>query len=65
MQSGQFVKCDNRGMSSSIFASLALVLLYALKAVSQSIYLSYLLVRTRAVIGQFSGAYSPARPAKI
>ena len=27
--------------------------------------LSYLLVSTRAVIGQFSGPYSPVRPAKI
>ena len=27
--------------------------------------LLYLLVSTRAVIGQFSGPYSPVRPAKI
>ena len=27
--------------------------------------LLYLLVSTRAVIGQFSGSYSPVRPAKI
>ena len=30
-----------------------------------NIYLLYLLVSTRAVIGQFSGPYSPVRPAKI
>ena len=28
-------------------------------------FLLYLLVSTRAVIGQFSGPYSPVRPAKI
>ena len=28
-------------------------------------YLLYLLVSMRAVIGQFSGPYSPVRPAKI
>ena len=34
---------------------------------TQSYYqnLLYLLVSTRAVIGQFSGPYSPVRPAKI
>ena len=30
-----------------------------------NLYLLYLLVSTRAVIGQFSGPYSPVRPAKI
>ena len=29
------------------------------------VFLLYLLVSTRAVIGQFSGPYSPVRPAKI
>ena len=28
-------------------------------------HLLYLLVSTRAVIGQFSGPYSPVRPAKV
>ena len=28
-------------------------------------FLLYLLVSTRAVIGQFSGPYSPVRPAKM
>ena len=32
---------------------------------ANNIYLLYLLVSTRAVIGQFSGPYSPVRPAKI
>ena len=37
--------------------------LRALKRVST--ILLYLLVSTRAVIGEFSGLYSPLRPAKI
>ena len=32
---------------------------------ARSKYFSYLLVSTRTVIGQFSGPYSPVRPAKI
>ena len=32
---------------------------------SKHCFLLYLLVSTRAVIGQFSGPYSPVRPVKI
>ena len=31
----------------------------------KDLYLLYLLVSMRAVIGQFTGPYSPVRPAKI
>ena len=44
---------------------LLLLLFFKLEFVKRSWILLYLLVRTRAVIGQFSGPYSPVRPAKI
>ena len=38
---------------------------YYLDELYGNVLLLYLLVSTRAVIGQFSGPYSPVRPAKI
>ena len=51
----------------SVYPNIIGVKLIHPKTLRGVIYISlfYLLVSTRAVIGQFSGPYSPVRPAKI
>ena len=42
-----------------------LVIVHSFARLGVEIILLYLLVSTRAVVGQFSGPYSPVRPAEI